>query len=204
MEEEKLIEAVLRLRVEAPEAETAAQILAALEAEGHGDLCLGAVKKAASKATKRAGPPPQKPAAPAAAPEISSEAKAERNAKAKAKAEKLKAAELKAAENAMMDAQRRLRIAKGSGDDGGAVQVQGGIELFIQQITTKALSGILEPGDEAVLAQRIEVHAALDPPASTRAASCWSYMPITTTSSARMTRVHHPSLRRRISRRLSG
>ena len=57
----------------------------------------------------------------------------------------------------MMDAQRRLRAAKAGGDMAGmAVTVNEGIESFIQKITMKAMSGLLEEGEERFLKERVE------------------------------------------------
>ena len=64
----------------------------------------------------------------------------------------------------MMDAQRRLRAAKSGGDMAAmAVNVDGSVEDFIQQITMKAMAGILEQGEEKFLKERVEADiAALD------------------------------------------
>ena len=81
-------------------------------------------------------------------------------APSKAEAKAL-AAELKSAENAMMDAQRRLRAAKSGGDrDLAAVQVDGSPEDFVQRLTTKAMAGLLEPGEERFLKERVEADIA--------------------------------------------
>merc|ERR1719230_1643015 len=61
----------------------------------------------------------------------------------------------------MMDAQRRLRAAKTGGDAAAmAVTIDGTVETFVQQITTKAMSGVLEAGDERFLTERVEADIA--------------------------------------------
>lgn len=152
LDEEALIEAVVRIRTAG---ESAAQVHAVLTAEGV-EVSLSDVKKAASKAAKRMGGLPaaaskqQAAPAPAAAP-----ANPEKAAKAAKKAEKQANAELKAAEQDMMQAQRKLRAAK-SGNSDGAVTIDGDVQQFIQAIAMRALSGVLEPGDSDHLALRIE------------------------------------------------
>ena len=154
IEEEALIEAVMRVR--SAGAETAAACHEALVLEApFAALTLSQVKKAASKATKRSAKEPKPPAETAAAkaaaaPPVVNEAKVAKQAKAQA-------TELKSAENAMMDAQRRLRAAKSGGDMGAmAVTVTGTIETFIQQVTAKAMKGVLDPGEERYLKERVE------------------------------------------------
>merc|ERR1719181_2275317 len=93
--------------------------------------------------------PAEKPTAPAP------------SAAKQAKQAKAQATELKQAETAMMDAQRRLRAAKTGGDPAAAaVKIDGTIEQFVQQITAKAMSGVLEPGDESHLKERVEADIA--------------------------------------------
>merc|ERR1719199_827782 len=61
----------------------------------------------------------------------------------------------------MMDMQRRLRAAKSGGDAMSmAVNIDMPIEQFIQQITMKAMAGLLEPGDERHLKERVEADIA--------------------------------------------
>ena len=69
-------------------------------------------------------------------------------------------AELKAQEAIMMETQRRLRTAKSGGGLSEKVHIEGTMEHFIQQITTRAISGSLEKGDESVLRERIEADIA--------------------------------------------
>ena len=99
MDEEQLIEAVLRVRGD--QEQTAAQVFALLQAE-QPQLTLPQVKKACSKAAKRQ-PKVAEPAPPSAA--AVSGAKAAKQAKQAVDA-------MKAAETGMMAAQRRLRLAK--------------------------------------------------------------------------------------------
>jgi len=152
MDGEELIAAVSRVR-KAGQADSAADVFAVLESEGLG-VTLSAVKKATSKAVKRERSQPAAAAPPpAAAAPVQSE-------KAKAKAEKAKAAEIKSAENAMMDAHRLLRQAKAGGDISQAATIQGTVEEFIQRAAARACSGVLEHGDKAVLWERIEADVA--------------------------------------------
>ena len=115
------------------------------------------MKKACSKATKRSGPAPT----PAKEVDLAPAASSNKEAKqAKKDAAALKA-ELKAAENEMMDAQRKLRIAKAGGDVmAGAHTVQGSVETFVQQITARAITGSLEAGDMEHLKERVEADIA--------------------------------------------
>ena len=145
MDEETLITHILR--VKGTGAASNAEVHAALVAEGI--KCeLKDVKKAASKAAKRGMLAPaavpqtaaeNDPSAENAAPAMSAKA-----AKKAAMAEKNAAAELKAQEAIMMEAQRKLRTAKSGGGMGEKVHVEGTVEHFIQQITTRAISGILK------------------------------------------------------------
>ena len=152
-DEEALIQAVLRVRLAG--AGTAAECHAAIAAEeAFADVTLAQVKKAAGKATKRTAKEEAAKPAAAAAPAPVSEAKQAKQAKAQA-------AELKSAENAMMDAQRRLRAAKSGGDmTAMAVTIDGTVEEFIQQATMKAMAGILDAGEERFLKERIEADIA--------------------------------------------
>ncbi len=155
MDEEQLIEAVIRVRSELA-ASSPAEALKALEGEFDG-LTLSQVKKACSKASKRTGK-----AAPAAATKESPAAepaepvRSKRKEKAAARQEQAAAAELKSAESEMMEAQRRLRAAKSGDAMTAEVTISGTVEDFIQQATARAIAGKLEPGDEAVLKERIE------------------------------------------------
>ena len=103
MDEEALIEAVLRVRLTG--AETAAQAHAALEGEGL-EVTMSQVKKASSKATKRLGEQPAPAVTELSKPSAAKETKL---AKQAASQEKAKNAELKSAENAMMEAHPKLR-----------------------------------------------------------------------------------------------
>lgn len=152
LDEEALIEAVVRIRT-AGTAESAAQVHAALTAEGV-EASVSDVKKAASKAAKRVGGLASKQQAPAPAP-AAAPVNPEKAAKAAKKAEKQANAELKAAEQDMMQAQRKLRAAKSDNSE-GAVTIDGDPQKFIQAITMRALAAVLEPGDSDYLALRIE------------------------------------------------
>ena len=151
-DEEALILAVLRVRTELA-AHSASEAFQALESEFDG-LTLSQVKKACSKASKRSKAVPTATKEPPAAAEPAEPSK--RKAKEAARQEQAAAAELKAAESEMMDAQRRLRAAKSGGDITAEVTISGTIEDFIQQATARAIAGKLEPGDDAVLKERIE------------------------------------------------
>ena len=58
------------------------------------------------------------------------------------------------------EAQRRLRTAKSGGGLSEKVHIEGTMEQFIQQITTRAISGVLEKDDERVLRERVEADIA--------------------------------------------
>ena len=148
-----MIEAVLRVRLTG--AETAAQVHAALEGEGL-EVTMSQVKKASSKATKRLGEQPAPAVIEPAKPSAAKEAKL---AKQAASQEKAKNAELKSAENAMMEAHRKLRGLK-SGDPSAPITVEGTAESFAQQVTKRAITGVLEPGDTDFLKERIEADIA--------------------------------------------
>ena len=160
VDEETLIAAILRVRVSQPNL-TAAETHAVLAAEPEfAEVALPAVKKAAGKATKRAAK--EAAAAPAAAkksnvltaPPVVSEAKQAKQAKAAG-------LELSSAQSAMMDTQRVLRAAKSGGDKHAmAVTIDMPIEQFIQQISTKAMSGVLDAGEERFLKERVEADIA--------------------------------------------
>ena len=107
MDEEQLITAVLRIKLDGS-ASTASEVHAALIAEGHKDLTLSQVKKAASKATKRQGDVP-KPQEPVATGEATAASASKKEQKAKAQAESI----MKAAETHMMEMNRLLRLAIG-------------------------------------------------------------------------------------------
>jgi len=157
MDEEALIEAVLRVKLGGASM-TAAQVHGILEGEGN-VVTLSQVKKAASKAAKRVGEQPV--VAPAVAPAASepTAAKQAKLAKQAAAQEKAKAAEIKSAENTMMEAHRKLRGAK-TGDPSAPVTITGSAEDFVQQVTTRAITGILEEGDARFLKERIEADIA--------------------------------------------
>jgi len=152
-DDEALIEAVLRVRVDQPGL-TAAEVHAALVAEGNAGLELPRVKKAASKATKRqAKAPPAATGAPAPAEAPISSKKSEKAAKA---AE----ATMKAAETFMMEANRNLRLALGDDEYSAAIQTSDRGEKFIQHVTERALEAKLAPA-EASLAVRERLAADL-------------------------------------------
>lgn len=153
MDEEALIASVLRLRVNG---ESVAQVHAMLESEG-ANATLPQVKKACSKASKRTGstvPPAAAAVAVAPAADAASE---DKKAAKKAKAA---AAALKAAESAMLDTQRRLKLAKDP-DEMNAQVPRHQMEAFIQRQTKLAVSGLLGPGDANVLKDRIEADIAM-------------------------------------------
>ena len=141
MDEEALITSVVRLRLNG---ESVAQVAALLEQEGT-SVPLSQVKKACSKAAKRT------PAAPAAAPAAAPPAPdGASNEKKEAKKAKAAAAMIKSAESAMLESQRRLKLAKDS-DEINAQVPRHAMEGFIQRQTKLAVGGILGPGDAAVL-----------------------------------------------------
>ncbi len=158
MEEDALIEAVLRVRT-AGGAESAAQVLAVLEGEGL-NVTLSQVKKACSKASKRTGGVK----APAPAPQAAEEGTATmsgKQAKAAAREKNAAVAELKAAESIMMEAHRKLRAAKAGGDEHlASVTISGSVQEFIQQATTRAIAAQLERGDEAHIQLRADADVA--------------------------------------------
>ena len=145
MDEEALIASVLRLRLNG---ESVAQVAALLEQEGT-SVPLSQVKKACSKAAKRspAAAAAATAAAPAAAPSAPNGAT---NEKKEAKRAKAAAAMIKSAESAMLDSQRRLKLAKDP-DEINAQVPRHQMEGFIQRQTKLAVAGILGPGDAAVL-----------------------------------------------------
>lgn len=168
--EEALIQAVLRLRVEAPDL-TAAAAFAALEVEGM-KVTKGDVKKACSKATKRAPPPKEKPASTEPQVPVASSAK-------QAKLAKAAAAELKAVETAMMQEQKRLRERWVDDGQGRAPPTES--KAFIQFATGRALSGARDE-DEALSKERMEVMPARVAPSATRAQSSPCVVPPRRTS----------------------
>ena len=152
MDEEALIEAVLRLRAASAEPLSVAQLHAALVAEG-ADAEMGPVKKAASKAAKRAAAAGTAPEVPAAAAEASANP-----SNKELKAAKAAADSLKAAEGCMMKAQKRLqnrhmlsRSALESGEDLD--------KAAIERAVKRAISGALDPG-ETVSRERFEADLA--------------------------------------------
>ena len=69
---------------------------------------------------------------------------------------------IKAAESAMLESQRRLKLAKDS-DEINAQVPRHAMEGFIQRQTKLAVGGILGPGDAAVLKQRLWESTACPP-----------------------------------------
>ena len=104
-DEDALIEAVIRVRLAG---ESVADVHAKLSNE-FPSATAGEVKKACSKAAKRTGG-----ALPVATPVTSgkAETKTEAQTKKEAKKAKMAADALKAAQSAMLDAQRKLKLAK--------------------------------------------------------------------------------------------
>ena len=153
MDEEALIAAVIRVRLEG---ETPKQVHEKLVGEGL-ECSAGDVKKACSKASKRGetGIVVAQPPAAEAAPPVESK----RAAKMAAAKEQQKLSEIKAAEQAMMEAQRLLK-AKKTGDPNAAITIDGTAEAFIQRVTARALSAALEPGDKEFLKERIDADIA--------------------------------------------
>lgn len=154
--EDDLIEAVLRVRVSGA-VESAAQVFAALEAEGL-RCTLPEVKKACSKASKRTGSTGAA-AVPLASSEPETVVPSKKKEKQAAKQAATDAATLKSAEQTMMDRQRQLRLAK-AGARNGEVTISGTVEEFVQYCTMKALSGTLAPGDSDHLKERVEADIA--------------------------------------------
>ena len=141
--EEELIEAVVRVKLSAPDS-SAAEVLKALENEGVTGLNASTVKKACSKAAKRGVVTPKAEATSKV--DTETESKEVKESKSQLKQAKAHAAALKAAERAMMDAQRALQCAKYGQHAGAAAHINGTIEEFIQKITAQALAGTLGPG----------------------------------------------------------
>lgn len=59
----------------------------------------------------------------------------------------------------MMEAQRKLKVAK-TGEADSAVTITGTVEAFVQAITQRAISGVLEYEDQFFLRERIEADIA--------------------------------------------
>ena len=141
MDEEQLITAVLRIKLDGS-ASTASEVHAALIAEGHKDLTLSQVKKAASKATKRQGDV-LKPQEPVATGEATAASASKKEQKAKAQAESI----MKAAETHMMEMNRLLRLAIGDDEYSAAIATSDRGEKFIKIVTERALSAQLMEAD---------------------------------------------------------
>tara|TARA_B110001452_G_scaffold34290_1_gene26455 strand:- start:4656 stop:5405 length:750 start_codon:yes stop_codon:yes gene_type:complete len=155
-DEDALIEAVIRVRLAG---ESVADVHAKLSSEFPA-ATTGEVKKACSKATKRTGG-----VLPAAAPATSetaatTETKTEAQTKKEAKKAKMAADALKAAQSAMLDSQRKLKLAKDP--DTIAAQIPAAqMDAFMQRATKLAVSGTLGPGDANVINVRVEADIAM-------------------------------------------
>ena len=148
--EEQLIEHVVRLKTATPEL-TAGQVHAALLAEGV-DVELAAVKKAASKATKRMlAAPPAAPVPVPAPPNAAAPSKQE-SKRATAAAEALKAAEV-----AMMTAQKALHQERYMVAMHGA---EADTKGFVDKVVALAISAVLEPDEPAATKERVEADVA--------------------------------------------
>lgn len=153
IDEEELITRVIAARTDLG-VSTPAECLKVLEADFEG-LTLSQCKKACSKATKRTGPAPT--AAKAEPEEAAAPAKpSKRQEKEAAKAAQAQAAEVKAAESEMMEAQRKLRVAKNGEPPNAQIQIAGTIEDFIQKATQRAIAGLLSDDEQPFLKERIE------------------------------------------------
>lgn len=161
-DEETLIEKIIALRLAGAGNDAPAALLEKIQADGaEGLISLAQVKKAASKATKKMAKDGSLAPSPAALAEAAKPAPAPVVSAAKQKKqEKSAAAELKAAQAEMMEAQRRLRSVKNGGDASMAVTITGSAEDFVQKITAKALSGVLEADDDKFLKERIDADIA--------------------------------------------
>jgi len=152
MDEEALIMAVIRLRTESAEPLNAAALTALLTAEGV-EAEASAVKKAASKATKRmaqsaaAAPAPITPAAEPAAP-----------SNKELKAAMAAVESLRAAEAVMMKAQKRLanrHLLRSSAATEGDLD-----KAAIERAVVQAISGALPAGETTVSRERFEADLA--------------------------------------------
>ena len=149
LDDEALIAAVVRVRAALPaDKQTAAEVHAALIAEGYSDLTLSQVKKASSKAMKRGSINK----AAAAEAEVGMQAAAAADApgtmsKREAKAAKAKEMEMKAAESHMMQANRTLRLSMGDDEYSAAVATSDRGEKFIKAVTQRALEARLTPAE---------------------------------------------------------
>jgi len=160
-DEETLIEKIIALRLAGAGNDAPAALLEKIQADGAEGLTLAQVKKAASKATKKMAKDGSLAPSPAVLAEAAKPAPAPVISAAKQKKqEKSAAAELKAAQAEMMEAQRRLRSVKSGGDASMAVTITGSAEDFVQKITAKALSGVLEADDDKFLKERIDADIA--------------------------------------------
>jgi hypothetical protein len=159
MDEEALIAAVLRIRAVSAEPLSVAQVHAALVAEG-ADVEMGPVKKAASKATKRAAVAGAGAGAGAggagAPPAVQPEAlSTQKPSNKELKAARAAAESLKVAESCMMKAQKRLQ-------NRHLLNASGGEELdqaAVARAVSRAISGALDAG-ETVSRERFEADVA--------------------------------------------
>ena len=149
MDEEALISAVIRLRQQSTEPLNAAALTALLTAEGV-DVEPSAVKKAASKATKRMAATAPAPVAPAAKPAAPS------NREKKAAAAAVES--FRRAEADMVKAQKRLashdllRTSAAAEVDLDKAAIERGVVL--------AISGVLPEGSASVSRERFEADLA--------------------------------------------
>jgi hypothetical protein len=141
MDEEALIDAVVRVRSASAEPLTAAQVHKALTDEGVGALEFSAVKKACSKAAKRM--PPVDPAAAASEQPAKPSKKEEKAAKAAAGA-------LAAAEGVMMNALKRLQNRHNLNS---RTEVSAD-KAFLERAVQRAITGSLDPG-ETICGERV-------------------------------------------------
>lgn len=155
-DEDALIEAVIRVRLSG---ESVADVHAKLSKE-FPSATMGEVKKACSKASKRTGG-----ALPAAAPatsetETKTVTKTEAQTKKEAKKAKMAADALKAAQSAMLDTQRKLKLAKNPDEMAAQIPAHA-MEAHMERATKLAVSGTLGPGDANVLKVRVEADIAM-------------------------------------------
>jgi hypothetical protein len=160
MDESALIDAVLRLRT-TDQLETAAQVHEALIKEGH-DVTISQVKKASSKAMKKASANGEKAAEPLQAA-TKEEAKRGVGAvsKKEEKAAKAAVAAMKSAEAHMMMTCRKLRMALGEDEYAAAIATSDRGERFIQQVTTRALEAKLRAEEANTIHERVEADLAV-------------------------------------------
>ena len=150
MDEEALIDAVIRIRSASAEPLTAAQVHKALTDEG-ANLEFSAVKKACSKAAKRM--PPGNPAATTAA--AASEQPA-RMSKKEEKLAKAAAGALATAETVMMMALQRLhnRHTLNSNATLSPAFLNSADSAFLERAVQRAITGSLDP-DESICRERV-------------------------------------------------